>query len=465
MKTLIKMSPNNLSLFSDDELDHHVLPDNVLSDKVIDWLTELYNATDWRSVIMDDMIDSEYDGVPIVSYLKALALPYLINISPSERALGRIILARSNLQKLCGFRIGHQTKKEDSAIYSEPAIGSRTFWHFRDKYREIYSELIIKVLISLVLSGKYPNFGLPFVERIEENKYKNEGNEIKWVIDAYRPTIIISVPWTEKDLSSQQDKERFEEWKTQWREKFRNSSDFDNFRNLKNQYDEELKSFIRRTRKGFTEEVTFPIDVSTSLISGEKLFFRLKSPDWFINNINVSQVSPFTGEVTETTNLKAKYDKACNILVIRKVSGENEILLSRRKVEGLGEGNFAAPGGKQRERETLERCAIRELEEETGLVLLKSRPVSLYYTLQESGKQIMSVGVLAESWAGEIATKEPNKHVGWEWHKLDNLPTPIFEFTKIAISQFQDKKYPNLRWEDVEEKPNTQLLLFDSEPS
>src|SRR6266540_237727 len=143
------MSPDNFSLFSDREFDRQILPDTILSDKVISWLTELYNVTDWRCVTMDGVLDTEYDGRPVVSYLKALALPYLINIPPSERALGRIILARSNLQKLCGFRVVYQTKKEDSAISNEPAIGLRSFWHFRDKYKEIYSELIIKVLISL----------------------------------------------------------------------------------------------------------------------------------------------------------------------------------------------------------------------------------------------------------------------------------------------------------------------------
>lgn len=453
-----KMKSDKLSLFSDDVFDPQVLPDNILSDKVIRWLTELYDATDWRCVIMDRMLDHEYDGVPTTSYLKALALPYLVNIPQSERALSRIILARSNLQKLCGFRVGHQVKKDDLVISDEPAVGLRTFWHFRDKYKEIYSELIIKVLISLVLSGKYPNLGLPFVEKIEENQYNNEGKEIKWVVDAYRPAICISLPWTEKDLPTRKDKEGFEEWSALWKEKFRNSKDFNEFRDLKDKYDEEFKAFVRRTKKGFTEEVNFPIDISTSFASGAKLFFRLKNPVWFTNGASGSQISSFTNDVLKLSNLKAKYDKACNILVVNK---KREILLSRRKLEGTGEGSFAAPGGKQREGETLEACAIRELEEETGLVLQKSRPVSLYFTLQESGKQIVSVGVLAELWDGVVKTMEPNKHVGWEWHNLNDLPAPIFEFTQIAITQFQESKYPNLTWEDVEEKPDIQLSFLD----
>ncbi|MBI5951496.1 MAG: NUDIX domain-containing protein [Chloroflexi bacterium] len=462
------MSQDNLSLFPYDEIDSHVLPDNILSDKVINWLTDLYDLTDWRCVILDGAIDREYDGVPISSYFKALALPYLVNISPSERTLERIILDRINLQKLCGFRIGHSLKKlELSTDDSKPILNSRTFWHFRDKYEEIYPELVVKVLISLVLSGKYPNFALPFVEKISEGEFDDKGNLIKWSIDAYRPTITISLPWSEKDLLTEKDKEKFEEWKEQWSQKFRRTEDLEQYRILKTKYDEEYKSFARRARKGFTEEVKFPIDVFTNMISGEKIFFRLNRPNWLSKDENSSQTSIYIGSDTPKSNsTKNKYNKACNLLVIRTVQGEREMLLSQRKINGVAEGNFAAPGGKQNEGESLEQCAKRELLEETGLILKKSKPVSLYYTWQESmrSKQIMSVGVLVEAWTGEVETKEPDKHVGWGWYKLDNLPAPLFEFTNIAIVQFLENKYPNLTWDDVEEKPEIpkiQLGLFE----
>jgi 8-oxo-dGTP diphosphatase len=459
------MNPESPSLFSEEEFDSQVLPDTILTDKVINWLTDLYDLTDWRCVIIDGEIDHEYDGISIVNYFKALALPYLVNISPSERALGRIMLQRNNLQKLCGFRVGYPTKKEDNNDeINKSALGKRTFWHFRNKYKEMYSELMVKVLISLVLSGKNPNFGLPFVERIEEHEFSSNGNLLGWHIDEYKPMVMISLPWTETDLSTQKDRERFDEWREQWKAKFRLCKDLDEYRDLVNEYEDEYKGYARRTKKGFTEEITFPIDVSTSLISGEKLFFRLKNPDWLNQKLSLTGMVSHTNEGTKAPSQKRKYDKACNILLIREIDGEKEILLSRRREVGIGEGSFAAPGGKQREGERLEECAIRELREETGLVLKKSRPVSLYYTLKEfmGGKQIMSVGVLAESWDGKIETKEPDKHVGWEWHKLNDLPSPLFEFTKIAISQFVEDKFPNLSWEDVEEKPDTQLPMFET---
>ncbi len=456
------MSPDNPSLFSESETESQVLPDNILSDKVINWLAELYDLTDWRCVLLDGTIDHEYDGVPISSYFKALVLPYLVNIPPSERALGRIILDRNNLQKLCGFRVGYPLRKHGASDdNNKPMLGSRTFWHFRNKYKEVYSELITKTLISLVLSGKYPNLNFPFVEKIQEKDFNNDGNLISWTMDAYRPTVIISLPWSERNLLTEKDVERFEDWKAQWRKKFSQCKDMIEYRALKIKYDEEYKGYARRSRKGFTEEITFPIDVSISLDSKEKLFFRLINPNWLNKDAGIFQVPAVLNETAKGSFQKNIYDKACNILVIRENKGDKEILLSRRRVEGKGEGNFAVPGGKQKEGETLEKCAIRELNEETGLTLEKSRPISLYYTLQASGKQIMSVGVLAESWVGQVETKEPDKHLGWDWYKLEDLPKPIFEFTRIAVLQFTDNKYPNLTWDDLEEKPDTQLSMFD----
>jgi 8-oxo-dGTP diphosphatase len=352
---------------------------------------------------------------------------------------------------LCGFSASENSE-----------IGLRTFWHFRNKYKDIYAELITKILISLVLSGKYPNLGLPFVERINESEFNGAGNLIQWRIDAYRPTITISIDWTEKDLLTEKDREDFGKWKEQWTIGFSQCKDLNEYRYLKSKYDEEYRVFSQLATKSFTEEVRFPIDVFTPLISGEKLFFRLKKPDWLKEDFYLTRTSHNIDEGGENLPRKIKYDKACNILVIREVHGQQEILLSRRKTGRKGRGSFATPGGKQMEGETLEQCAKRELEEETGLTLDQSKPISVYYTRTEDGKQILSIGVLAMYWSGEVETKEPNKHSDWAWHKLNNLPLPIFEFTEKAINQFVDNKYPNLNWEDLEERPDVQLSLFDS---
>jgi 8-oxo-dGTP diphosphatase len=457
------MNTDNPSLFIKDGFDPVVLPDMPLSDKVVDWLTVLFEETDWRCVTLNRLQEYEYDGFPIGNYLKALALPYLVHVSASERALARLIRSRSKLQKLCGFRLGATDKKTElEEREGQSVLGERTFWHLRDKYKKVYAELIIKTLISLVLSGTYPKLNLPFVEAIEEKEFNADGNLIAWTIDAYRSTIVISLPWMENNLSSEENQEAVLEWYTPWRVRFINCKNFDEYRRLKNEYDKDLINFSRRNKKGFSQEITFPIDVSTTLTSGERIFFRLKVPDWSNRNASSHQFSFFPEDDSQQKKPKIKYDKACNILVVRTVNGEKEILLSRRRDQGIGEGSYAAPGGKQKDNETLEKCAKRELEEETGLLLIDSKPVSIYLTRKDymGGKQIMSVGVLAETWNGTVETREPHKHSGWEWHKIRKLPSPLFEYTEIAINQYLEETYANLTWSDFEEKPETQLFMF-----
>jgi len=320
---------------------------------------------------------------------------------------------------------------------------------------------MIKVLISLVLNKKGPSFDLPFVEKLDEMSFNKEGRIIEWEVNPFSPKVIISMPWSDEDLSTGKDIEKFDAWKHEWRLKLQQCTDFREYRKLFDQYEEEYKKNSRASKKGFAKEIVFPINVTTRLISGQEVYFRLIKPDWPNQRKEVMSIM----ELPTGVALERKYDKACNVLVIREVDGDKEILLSRRKGEKVGGGSFAAPGGKQRAGESLEECAKRELEEETGLTLTKSKPISLYYTLKDfmGGKQIMSVGVLAIAWEGEVETKEPHKHEGWEWHKLNNLPYPLFEFTEKAINQFAQDKYPNLAWEDIEEKPDTQLSLFDDQ--
>ena len=466
------------SLFSSTSIESQFSPDSILPEKIINWLFSVYEATDWRCITIDGNIDSEYDGISVVSIFKALALPYLVNIS-SERALWRVIVGNKELQKLCGFYLRNlpdemeREEKKGKAKGKDEQKGDerekdnmpkeRTFWHFRNKYKSIYSDRIIKVLISLVLNGKKPNFSLPFVQQVDKNEFNLDGQVIEWIFDEYRPKITISMPWNDEDPNSVKEKQRLDDWKKGWKTKLNACKDFDEYRSLAARYEDEYRRFIRREKKGFIEQVAFPVLVQTSFVSGVELFFKIEPPDWLERKTHVEDDFVFPVITSPNTPApKVKYDKACNILVIRKTQDGEEILLSRRLEGGVGSGEYAVPGGKQRVDETLEDCAKRELLEETNLSLKKSRPVSLYYTRKNfmKGKQVMSVGVLAEDWDGELKTLEIENHVGWNWHKLNDLPEPIFEFSEIAINQYRDGKYPNLSWDDVEEKPEFQPELF-----
>jgi len=99
---------------------------------------------------------------------------------------------------------------------------------------------------------------------------------------------------------------------------------------------------------------------------------------------------------------------------------DGKALLIRKK-QGFGSGKLNAPGGKLKEGETPEDCAVREIFEETGLVLnsLKTYGVLNFY-FGEKGEPDWVVYVFSStSFSGEpkASTEGP-----LEWIELDKLP-------------------------------------------
>jgi 8-oxo-dGTP diphosphatase len=161
---------------------------------------------------------------------------------------------------------------------------------------------------------------------------------------------------------------------------------------------------------------------------------------------------------------------ACNILVVQEHGNTQRLLLSRR-LAGYGKGAYTLPGGKQRPDESLQECATRELSEETGLRIRQSRPISWRSTRLPGKPRVVSVGVLVQDYEGELRHLEPNQNTEWQWFDREQLPTPLFEPTRIAISHYIHNTYPGLQWSDVEsqvpqdQKPKQLTLMWQSNKS
>jgi 8-oxo-dGTP diphosphatase len=431
-------------------MESHFLPDetkiidtdafgcSVIDLRVLNALQHLYDLTDWRWILIDGDIEREYNGLSTVALFKALALPYIV-ILPSERALSKILASNNKIQEICGFTPNKLPR-------------TRTFWHFRNKYKKAFPSLMLKVLMSLVLSGKSPLFNLPFVEQITEHEIDEDTERIDIEIDSYRWPISVYTKFDPvKKGRDNQSKELFTAWQNKWKAKFRESRNFDEYKQNYEQYRLELTK-LHHSSPGLLEELTFPIDVSTKLVNNHSIYFRLVPPPWF-------KKAKYKRLIQKPS--KKPYDKACNILILREIGEEQEVLICRRKSIGYGHGEYALPGGKQKPGESMEECASRELLEETNLVLKKSRPISIFVKKNPDGSEsdILSVGVMAIDWSGEVNTNEPERHDGWEWYKISNLPSPLFPPTQIAISHFINNKFPNLNWDDIE-KNIKQLPLF-----
>lgn len=104
---------------------------------------------------------------------------------------------------------------------------------------------------------------------------------------------------------------------------------------------------------------------------------------------------------------------------------EGKILLGKR-IGKIGDATWAPPGGHLEYGESVERCAARELHEETGL---KATSLVLGpYTndlIAPKNQHYVTLFVFVPEFEGEVQCLEPEKCAGWEWFDLDALPTPL----------------------------------------
>ena len=110
------------------------------------------------------------------------------------------------------------------------------------------------------------------------------------------------------------------------------------------------------------------------------------------------------------------------VLILR----EGRVLLGQR-LGSHGAGSWAPPGGHLEFGESAERCARREVLEETGLTLGALHPGP--YTVDafpEIGRHYVTLFVVATEAVGEPERREPTRCAGWAWFDWRALPTPLF---------------------------------------
>ncbi|THU34818.1 NUDIX hydrolase [Niastella caeni] len=130
--------------------------------------------------------------------------------------------------------------------------------------------------------------------------------------------------------------------------------------------------------------------------------------------------------------------KAAGGLVVNEA---NELLFIFRR------GKWDLPKGKLDEGETLETCAVREIQEETGLqeVLLKKHLVTTWHTYDESGHHILKEThwyLLSASKAHPLTPQENEQITRLEWVAPDNLQQYISNTFPAIIDVLKAGGYP-----------------------
>jgi 8-oxo-dGTP diphosphatase len=105
----------------------------------------------------------------------------------------------------------------------------------------------------------------------------------------------------------------------------------------------------------------------------------------------------------------------------------NQILLGQR-LNSHGAYSWAPPGGHLEFGESLEDCAIREVKEETGLIINNLKLIGITNDIfREENKHYVSLFFRAlYPYKQFIKNNEPNKVISWEWFQIQNLPDSIF---------------------------------------
>lgn len=118
-----------------------------------------------------------------------------------------------------------------------------------------------------------------------------------------------------------------------------------------------------------------------------------------------------------------------------------KVLLGRRK-GGLGAGTYAWCGGHLEFGETLEACAVREVREETGLVVASLQLLCVSNIIAYD-RHYIDFEFLTEVEPGEPQVLEPERIESWAWYDLDSLPSPLFKAGELALKSLATGRFYN----------------------
>ncbi len=118
---------------------------------------------------------------------------------------------------------------------------------------------------------------------------------------------------------------------------------------------------------------------------------------------------------------------------------ENKILLSRRYNTGYFDNYYSFPAGHLDGKETLRQAMVREVKEETGIILNQS-DLELIHTMNRKipNNERVDFFFTTKKWLGAPKIMESEKCNDLSWFELNNLPDNIIPYIKQAIDSVLD---------------------------
>lgn len=115
----------------------------------------------------------------------------------------------------------------------------------------------------------------------------------------------------------------------------------------------------------------------------------------------------------------------------------NKVLLGKRQ-GAHGAGTWALPGGHLDPGESIAKCAIREVDEETALAVTSVKHAGFtddYFVAESRHYITLFVEASDSDFTGEPENCEPDKCEGWQWFEWHDMPQPLFPPLQSLVDQ------------------------------
>jgi mutator protein MutT len=134
------------------------------------------------------------------------------------------------------------------------------------------------------------------------------------------------------------------------------------------------------------------------------------------------------------------------------VRGDQVLLTRRRDANPAFDGRWHLPSGKLDAGESLPDAAVREANEEVGVVV-RAADLRHVHTLHVNGsgpEPRLGVFFEAREWSGEPVNREPDKCSAVGWFDLSALPERLIEYPAAGITAYRDGRQFGIRgWDSA----------------
>ncbi|MFF5244475.1 NUDIX domain-containing protein [Streptosporangium sp. NPDC000095] len=127
-------------------------------------------------------------------------------------------------------------------------------------------------------------------------------------------------------------------------------------------------------------------------------------------------------------------------VIVHDQTRQRVLLIQRAAGAKFAPNHWDLPVGKASKGEVITQTAVRELKEETGLVVDPAdlRVAGLIHCSWgvEAPNGFVTVVFVADTWSGTPVNAEPRKHARVAWHPADRIPQAFVSTTRTALINY-----------------------------